>query len=144
MQERWRRRLAQGLGALAWASAVALATVACHGSERQRPPLAQRRSPVPSSEDPALAQWRSQLAQCDSFRLAVAEAVRGLPDSIAPPLAATRQRGAPDFRSYEHPEANLGVGVLKPDTRGGELPPPWQCGLLVPLYGEPSLGRAGS
>ena len=69
--------------------------------------------------------------------------MRGLPDSIAPSLAATQSRGTPEFRSYEHPDANLGVGVLKPDTRGGEEPPPWACGLLVPLYREPGLARAG-
>ena len=138
-----RRWLAQGLGAVAWASAVALGAVGCHGGARERPALAHRGTPAPPAADPALAQWQSLLAQCDSMRRAVAEAVGGLPDSIAPSLDATRQRGIPDRRSYEHPEANLGVGVLKPDTRGGEESPPWQCGLLVPLYQEPARGRAG-
>ena len=143
MKHRLRLRLAIGRSALALAAALAVATGACHRDAHQGPSVFQRGSPVQRSADPALARWQSLQGQCDSLRRAVAEAVARLPDSIAPTLAATRQRGAPDFRSYEHPEANLGVGVLKPDTRGGEEPPPWQCGLLVPLYHAPALGRAG-
>ena len=62
---------------------------------------------------------------------------------VAPPTVTPPARGAPGQKSYYHPEANFGVGVLKPNVRGGEQPPPWNCGLLVPLLAAPHERRVG-
>ncbi len=124
-----------------------LIVVACRHEDKPRAPLARLvtlpRPPVstqPASiPSPAAS---SPSAQCDQYRAAVGAAVRDLPDSLPRP-ASLAPAGLPGLKSWYHPEANLGVGVLKPDVRGGEDPPPWQCGLLVPLYHGPAQGHFG-
>jgi hypothetical protein len=119
----------------------ALALVAAIGCGRAAIPA--RDASTKQASDPAQAgiafSWQRWTdSTCRHFRRSLNAAIRSLPDSLRPPNPPDSLQLFPGFRSYYHPEAPLGVGMLRSAARGVEgVVPAWPCGVFLPLYEQP-------